>query len=213
MDHCQCYSNEISTDSPANLGMVGSTAGGGSNTTTEIEANPDHLPNHRELFSQMKQLMISELQSIKQIRNSEEEMQETLKERKTEEQAHKLEVSIYDTKRNVKAATRRQELERLAKEDAERRNDTSMDYLAPFLAKMGLDNNDPDLAKQIDVEMAKKLNAAKVSTTKNKVTITTNLRRKNTSIFARIVLFGFIFWRRDWRSIRRLGRIGIIFWS
>lgn len=52
--------------------------------------------------------------------------------------SHELNVSIYDTKRNTKAQQRRQELERQAREDAERRADQSMDYLAPFLSKMGI---------------------------------------------------------------------------
>lgn len=151
IDNCQCYSNEISTDE-ANPKV--SEQGTGKD---KVEISDK--PTHRVLFAQMKDLMISEMRTIKYIRMSEEEIQETLKDRATEERNldNKLKVSIYDTKRNLKAQERRQELERLAKEDAERRNDQSMDYLAPFLAKAGLDSNDPDLQKKMTRDVAVKL--------------------------------------------------------
>ena len=149
IDDCHCYSNEISTDETTPK-------------ITEQNSGKDKIeisdkPTHRVLFAQMKDLMVSEVKTIKQVRLSEEEIQETLKDRASEERSHKLKVSIYDTKRNLKAQERRQELERLAKEDAERRNDQSMDYLAPFLAKAGLDSNDPDLLKKMTKDTAIKL--------------------------------------------------------
>lgn len=132
---CQCYSNEIATDRAGTVGSIKAKESSGKNEKSD---DLDDKPSHRELFGQMKELMVEEVHTIAAVRASEEEVAELLKERQKESMSQELNISIYDTGRNLKAKKRREELERQAKEDAERRNDHSMDFLAPFLCKMGI---------------------------------------------------------------------------
>ena len=57
--------------------------------------------------------------------------------RAAEEKEHKLEVSVYDTVRNEKARKHRLEMERQKEEEERLRKEKEMDYLAPYLAKIG----------------------------------------------------------------------------
>lgn len=117
---CQCYSNQIATDRAGTVGSI---------TAKETGKNDSHedKPSHRELFGQLKELMVQEVNTMAAVRLSEEEVAELLKERQKESMSQELNISIYDTGRNLKAKKRREELERMAKEDAERRNDHSIE--------------------------------------------------------------------------------------
>lgn len=64
-------------------------------------------------------------------------MLEILSGRAAEEKDHKLEVSVYDTVRNEKARKHRLEMERQKEEEERLRKEKEMDYLAPYLAKIG----------------------------------------------------------------------------
>ena len=57
--------------------------------------------------------------------------------RMCEEKEHKLEVSVYDTVRNEKARKHRLEMERQKEQEERLRKEKEMDYLAPYLAKVG----------------------------------------------------------------------------
>jgi hypothetical protein len=89
------------------------------------------------------------------------QVKEILKERAMEEASCTLAISVYDTERNEKAKLHREELvslrdwetrnyhqklysaivlfqqQRKAEEDAKKKHETEMDYLAPFLAQIG----------------------------------------------------------------------------
>lgn len=70
------------------------------------------------------------------------QVQEILKDRTREESKSDLEISVYDTERNEKAKKHRQELERLEEEEKLRRQEMELDYLAPFLAQLGLSDQE-----------------------------------------------------------------------
>ena len=65
------------------------------------------------------------------------QVKEILQQRITEEAAPQLSVSVYDTERNEKAKLHREELERKQREEAMKKHETELDYLAPFLAQIG----------------------------------------------------------------------------
>ena len=74
--------------------------------------------------------------------------------RMSEEKEHKLEVSVYDTVRNEKARKHRLEMERQKEQEERLRKEKEMDYLAPYLAKVG----DPaslssDDAEKVDTDL------------------------------------------------------------
>jgi len=60
-----------------------------------------------------------------------------LEQRTQEELTTELSVSIYDTARNDTAKKRREEIERKKRDYEARREEMELDYLAPFLARIG----------------------------------------------------------------------------
>ena len=126
---CQSYSNEIATDRAGTVQSIKAKENDKNDKNKNNNDDFDDKPSHRELFSQLKELMVQEVHTIASVRNSEEEVAELLKERQKESLSQELNISIYDTRRNLKAKKRREELERQAKEDAERRNDHSIKSL------------------------------------------------------------------------------------
>merc|ERR1712002_576775 len=91
-------------------------------------------------------LLNSESKCSDKIRDSEEEVRQILLQRSSEEANAELVISVYDTERNEKAKLRREELERQQKEDELRKRDMELDYLAPFLARIGT----PDDMSRLD---------------------------------------------------------------
>merc|ERR1712080_667859 len=106
--------------------------------TTAFQVDPyEKLPNELDVYNMMVGLLTAEGKCIDKIRESEEEVLKILLERLNEEANAELVISVYDTERNEKAKLRREELERQQKEDELRKRDMELDYLAPFLARIG----------------------------------------------------------------------------
>lgn len=114
--------------------------------TTTFQVDPLIKP-HKNLhvYEMLVELVNAEEQSTNQIRASEEEVKEILQLRIKEEAASLLIVSVYDTERNEKAKLHRQELERKAAEEAMKKHELELDYLAPFLAQIG---DPPHISRQ-----------------------------------------------------------------
>ncbi|XP_078734975.1 dynein regulatory complex subunit 7 [Lampetra fluviatilis] len=91
----------------------------------------------REIYEMLVELMAAEEKTLQLVRKSEEEVREMLLVRAQEEATSQLVVSVYDTLRNHRTKQRRQELERLRQEEQRRREEPQLDYLAPFLARLG----------------------------------------------------------------------------
>ena len=70
------------------------------------------------------------------------QVQNILRDRTREDVASELSISVYDTERNEKAKKHRQELERLEQEERLRRQEMELDYLAPFLAQLGVSDGE-----------------------------------------------------------------------
>jgi len=94
-------------------------------------------PKELEIYDVMVSLLDAEKSCHEKIRESEDEVREILDSRITEESISRLLISIYDTERNEKAKQRRIELERKQKEEEMRKRDMELDYLAPFLSRIG----------------------------------------------------------------------------
>ena len=106
--------------------------------TTTFQVDPLMNPQKNlAVYDMLVSLIKAEEDSIAQIRAMEDEVKEILKERAMEEASCTLTISVYDTERNEKAKLHRQELQRKAEEDAKKKHETEMDYLAPFLAQIG----------------------------------------------------------------------------
>ncbi|KAI6645898.1 hypothetical protein LOD99_13156 [Oopsacas minuta] len=119
-------------------------------------------PKIHELAQLLDQLIEQENANISDIRKSEEEVCNMLSCRSAEEQDHKLEVSVYDTVRNEKARKHRLEMERQKEEEERLRKEKEMDYLAPYLAKIG----DP---KELTSDDAEKVYNSCLSDFKNRL--------------------------------------------
>ena len=78
-------------------------------------------------------------------------MRLVLQSRREEETEHSLDVSVYDTARNEKARKHRLEMERQREQEERLRKEKEMDYLAPYLAKIG----DPPHLTTEDAEKVK----------------------------------------------------------
>lgn len=106
--------------------------------TNAFQVDPRAEPmKELDVYNMMVELLHAEKKCLDKIRESEEETREILEERINEEANPVLLVSVYDTERNEKAKLRRQEIERQEKEDELRKRDAELDYLAPFLARIG----------------------------------------------------------------------------
>lgn len=107
-------------------------------------------PKLIHIYTTITNLMDKEERCIEFVRGSEQEVRDILEQRTQEELTTELSVSIYDTARNDTAKKRREEIERKKRDDEARREEMELDYLAPFLARIG----DPsqmsaDLAQQL----------------------------------------------------------------
>ncbi|XP_067895745.1 dynein regulatory complex subunit 7 isoform X2 [Heterodontus francisci] len=89
------------------------------------------------LYQTMMELLKTQAASMQSIRDSEHEVREFLKDRAAERKANELTISVYDTERNEKAKEHRREQIRLEEEQRMRRAEEELDYLAPFLARLG----------------------------------------------------------------------------
>uniref|UniRef100_A0A8C9SGP5 Dynein regulatory complex subunit 7 n=1 Tax=Scleropages formosus TaxID=113540 RepID=A0A8C9SGP5_SCLFO len=89
------------------------------------------------LYEMLMSLMKEEEKVMLRVMDSEKEVRAILALREQEERKIKLHISIYNTARNEKARTHREMKARLAKEEQVRREQKELDYLAPFLAKLG----------------------------------------------------------------------------
>lgn len=136
---------------------------------TSIQVDP-YLkePKKRVLFEQLEQLINAQEESITTIRASEQEVcqqelclintiimhhvcltllqtQAILDARIREEVHISLSISVYDVARNETARTHRKEQEAKMAEEERIRKEKEMDYLAPFLARIG---DPPKLTKK-----------------------------------------------------------------
>ncbi|XP_072342351.1 dynein regulatory complex subunit 7 isoform X2 [Scyliorhinus torazame] len=89
------------------------------------------------LYQTMMALMKTQAVLVQTVRDSEHEIREFLKDRAAERKANELVISVYDTERNEKAKEHRREQVRLEQEQRMRRAEEELDYLAPFLARLG----------------------------------------------------------------------------
>lgn len=94
-------------------------------------------PKDRELFTLLEELVKIQEQSQAIVRTSEQEVVNILESRNTEEAKPTLSISVYNVERNEKARKYRQEQEQRAAEEERLRKEKEMDYLAPFLARLG----------------------------------------------------------------------------
>ncbi|KAK3093928.1 hypothetical protein FSP39_021907 [Pinctada imbricata] len=97
-----------------------------------------------ELYQVLLMLLKAEEKCRSDVLDSEQEVRAILDDRVKEETASDLDISVYDTERNEKAKKHRRELERQQLEEKMRKQEMDIDYLAPFLAKIG---NPEKLAK------------------------------------------------------------------
>ncbi|CAG5133747.1 unnamed protein product, partial [Candidula unifasciata] len=104
--------------------------------TFQVDPNADRS-KQVVLYENLLNLLKIEHLATEAVRESEEEVKEILNNRHKEEIETELEISVYDTERNEKAKKHRRELEKQQKEAKMRRQETEIDYLAPFLAQMG----------------------------------------------------------------------------
>ncbi|KAL5464124.1 hypothetical protein EMCRGX_G033091 [Ephydatia muelleri] len=91
----------------------------------------------RCLFEQLESLIKAQDDSIASVRASEQETHSILNLRLTEELNTTLSISVYDVARNEEARKHREELETRRAEEERIRKEKEMDYLAPFLARVG----------------------------------------------------------------------------
>ncbi|XP_029464781.1 dynein regulatory complex subunit 7 [Rhinatrema bivittatum] len=89
------------------------------------------------VYEMLMGLLKAEQDAIARVRESEAEVLEILRVRAEEEQATELTISIYDTERNEKSKKQREEMELALQEERLRQAEQELDYLAPFLARMG----------------------------------------------------------------------------
>jgi len=106
--------------------------------TSAFDADVNAKPvKELKIYQMMVDLLHAEKKCTERIRDSEEEVREIIDDRTKEESNTELFVSVYDTGRNEKAKLRREELDRQQKEDELRKREMELDYLAPFLARIG----------------------------------------------------------------------------
>ncbi|XP_030059427.1 dynein regulatory complex subunit 7 isoform X3 [Microcaecilia unicolor] len=89
------------------------------------------------VYEMLKGLLKAEQLTIDRVRESEAEVLDILRRRAEEEEASELTISIYDTERNEKSKKQREEMERALQEERQRQAEQELDYLAPFLARLG----------------------------------------------------------------------------
>ncbi|XP_062930043.1 dynein regulatory complex subunit 7 isoform X1 [Mobula hypostoma] len=89
------------------------------------------------LYQTMMELLRTQAASIQAVRDSEHEVREILKDRAAERKANELSISVYDTERNEKAKEYRRNQMLREEEQRSRQAEEEVDYLAPFLARLG----------------------------------------------------------------------------
>ncbi|XP_069773299.1 dynein regulatory complex subunit 7 isoform X2 [Narcine bancroftii] len=89
------------------------------------------------LYQTMMALLKAQTASMQAVRDSEHEVREILKDRAAERSANQLSISVYDTERNDKAKEHRRTQMRMEEEQRSRRAEEEVDYLVPFLARLG----------------------------------------------------------------------------
>jgi hypothetical protein len=94
-------------------------------------------PKNRVLYDTLENLVMAQEQTCAKARQSEQEVKEILDARTREEARCVLGISVYDVARNETAKKHRIELERKQAEEERLRKEKEMDYLAPYLARLG----------------------------------------------------------------------------
>ncbi|KAK7794906.1 hypothetical protein R5R35_005883 [Gryllus longicercus] len=91
-----------------------------------------------ELFELLKEQLLAEEQAFFELRALEDELSLLLKLRIAEIEVPKLAVSIYDTERNKEAKGEMLDKDQKIKEQIVKEHEAEVDYLAPYLAFLGL---------------------------------------------------------------------------
>ncbi|XP_007905243.1 dynein regulatory complex subunit 7 isoform X2 [Callorhinchus milii] len=106
--------------------------------TVTFEVDPLKKPSKNVVLYQMLvELLKTQAKSMQSVRDSEHEVRHILHERIMEDEANELTISVYDTERNEKAKKHREEEARFEADQRRRRAELELDYLAPFLARIG----------------------------------------------------------------------------
>ncbi|XP_048455549.1 dynein regulatory complex subunit 7 isoform X3 [Rhincodon typus] len=103
--------------------------------TEKFKDRPDFLIYRQAIFA--KRMRKVRLPGVFQLNYRTMLVREFLKDRTAERKANELVISVYDTDRNDKAKEHRREQMRLEQEQRMRRAEEELDYLAPFLARLG----------------------------------------------------------------------------
>nr|CAD7431574.1 unnamed protein product [Timema monikensis] len=90
-----------------------------------------------QLFYILQELLKAEEQSLFFVRSMEDEVHEMLIVRGRESAGPKLKYSIFDTLRNEKAKKAMKQKEQQLQEQSKREVETDVDYLGPYLARLG----------------------------------------------------------------------------
>ncbi|KAM9301968.1 dynein regulatory complex subunit 7 [Gastrophryne carolinensis] len=140
---CHRQDDRISTSywefqKPDNLGEKGAHINLSAENCISYQVEPSEKCNKQlYIYETLFQLQQAELCAMTALRKSEAEVVEILSTRAKEESDPELSISIYDTERNEKSKEQRAALDRIAKEEQQRRAILELDYLAPFLARVG----------------------------------------------------------------------------
>ncbi|KAK6479943.1 dynein regulatory complex subunit 7 [Huso huso] len=118
-------------------------------TTFQVNPTEKHSKN-LFLYETLISLLKEEAQAKQQVKESEIEVREILSQRNQEEIVSELTISVYDTARNEKARTHREEMEREEYEERLRQAEKELDFLAPFLTRMGEPEN---LSRQMALQL------------------------------------------------------------
>ncbi|XP_072278788.1 dynein regulatory complex subunit 7 [Pyxicephalus adspersus] len=123
---------------PANLGKKGIHTDLSPETCISYQVEPcDKFTKQLYVYETLIHLQQVELIAKEAVRKAEAEVLEILSIRAQEELRSQLTISIYDTERNKKRKEQREAMERAAREDRLRCAMQELDYLAPFLARLG----------------------------------------------------------------------------
>ncbi|GAB1601479.1 dynein regulatory complex subunit 7-like [Argonauta hians] len=106
--------------------------------TCYLVGEPGSITKEIDAYNCIRRMITSEFESRDEIRKSEMEVRRILENRHQEDRLNELTVSVYDTLRNDKAKVRREKLIMMEEEAAKKKRATfEVDYLAPFLARIG----------------------------------------------------------------------------
>ncbi|KAG8437291.1 hypothetical protein GDO86_008119 [Hymenochirus boettgeri] len=123
---------------PTNLGKKGVQDMLTPETCISYQVKPSEKLNKQlYVYQTLLNLHQAEQNSKDNVRKSEAEVLKILAERAQEEKDPKLTISIYDTDRNEKNKEKREAMEKAMQAENHRHRLLDLDYLAPFLAKLG----------------------------------------------------------------------------